>query len=208
MAEATEENIAAAERSETERSEPGLTGMLLKDAAVVFAALSLWAAADTWYVTTGLWLAQVVAVGDAILVGLVLASLFHEWGHYTGTIVAGGKATRVQPPSLTFFRFRFDFENNDRRQFYWMTAGGHVLHWSILLILLIALPLDTLGRIALVSSVFGFVVFATFIEYNVIRDVLDGADPETRLKELTKTDFRNAGMAGAMGGLFAIALLS
>ena len=208
MAEATEEHSPEPENIKTERPQPGLTGMLLKDVAVIFAALSLWAAADTWYVTSGLWLAQVVALGDAILVGLILASLFHEWGHYTGTVLSGGAATRVQPRRLSFFRFRFDFESNDRRQFYWMTGGGHVLHWAILIILLIAVPLDTLGRIALVSAVFGFVVFATFIEYNVIRDVLDGADPETRLNELTKADFRNAGMAGAMGGLFAIALLS
>ena len=131
-------------------TEPKLTGMILKDLALVFAALSLWAAADTWYAVTGLWLAQVIAVGDAILVGLLLASLFHEWGHYSGAIAANAKACRVEPQLGSFFRFDFDYQENDHRQFHWMTYGGHIFHWGILIILLIALPLDSLSRIALV----------------------------------------------------------
>ncbi len=205
MAEATQGTGAQAE---DRTDEPGLTGMLLKDAAVILAALSLWAAADTWYAVTGLWIAQVVAVGDAILVGLLLAGLFHEWGHFSGAIASGAVAQRREAGGLSLFRFEFDYEANDHRQFHWMTYGGHILHWSIFLILLIALPLDTLGRIALVSAVFGFIVFATVIEYNIVKDTWAGVDPEERLKQLTTRDFQQAGMIGTLGGLFAIALLS
>ena len=189
-------------------TEPKLTGMILKDLALVFAALSLWAAADTWYAVTGLWLAQVIAVGDAILVGLLLASLFHEWGHYSGAIAANAKACRVEPQLGSFFRFDFDYQENDHRQFHWMTYGGHIFHWGILIILLIALPLDSLSRIALVGSVFGFIVFATFIEYNIVKDTWAGADPGERLQQLTAKDFQQAMMAGGLAGLFGIAALA
>ena len=188
--------------------EPKLAGMLLKDAAVAFGALSLWAAADTWHQVTGLWIAQVVAVGDAILVGLVLAFLFHEWGHYAGAMASKAHAPRVQARGLSFFRFKFMFADNDVRQFHWMTYGGHILHWGILLLLLVTIPMDSLGRITLASSVFGFVVFATVVEYNIVKDTWVGADPETRLKQLTSKDIQQASLIGALGGLFAIALLS
>ncbi len=209
MAEATDNLGGAAGSAETEKThEPSLIGMLLKDTAIIFAALSLWAAADTWYQVTGLWLAQVVALGDAILVGLLLAALFHEWGHYAGAVASGAVTKRHYPRSLSFFRFQFDYAENDLRQFHWMTYGGHVLHWSILILLLIMVPLDSLGRIALVSAIFGFIVFATFIEYNVVKDTMNGVDPESRLQALTKRDFQQASIAGTIAGLFVLASLS
>ncbi len=210
MAEALDnENVNAADaESEQATDEPKLPGMLLKDIALFLAALSLWAAADTWHQITGLWVAQAVAVGDAILVGLLAASLFHEWGHYSGAMAANAKATRVDAKGLSLFRFNFDYQANDLRQFHWMTGGGHVFHWGILVLLLIALPLDSLGRITLVSSVFGFIVFATMIEFNVVKDTWSGTDPEARLRALNAKDFRQAAVVGTLGGLFAIAALS
>ena len=209
MAEASDslDNPARAEEKAA-AEQPNLAGMLLKDAAIVFAALSLWAAADTWYQVTDLWLAQIVAIGDAVIVGLLLAALFHEWGHYAGAKASGAATRRVYPRSLSFFRFQFLYEENDTRQFHWMTYGGHILHWSILIALLLMVPLDSLGRIALVSAIFGFIAFATFIEYNIVKDTREGMDPETRLRALTPNDFRQAYVAGAIGGLFALAMLN
>jgi fatty acid desaturase len=100
LGEASTTESASATASTTE---PGLMGMLIKDLAVIFAAVSLWAAADTWYVVTGMWLAQIVAVGDAILVGLLLASLFHEWGHYAGAVYGKSEVCRVTPKGLSLF---------------------------------------------------------------------------------------------------------
>ena len=205
MAESTAENAVGSDLDGP--SEPGLAGMLIRDIAVILAALSVWAAADTWHQATGLWLAEAVAVGDAILVGLLLASLFHEWGHYAGAASSGASTTRVAPVGLSFFRFNFNYADNDLRQFHWMTYGGHVLHWSILILLLIAIPLDSLGRIALVSAVFGFVVFATFIEVNILRQTFAGEDPESVLNALTTEDIKKAGAVGTIGGLLAIAAL-
>ena len=203
-----EAEAAATEQASSKTREPRLWRMLLKDGAVVFGALSLWAAADTWYQVTGLWLAQIVAVGDGILVGVLLAALFHEWGHYAGAKSAGAVAPRVNPSGLTLFRYNFDFSANDSRHFHWMTYGGHVGHWGIFLLLMVMLPLDALGRIALVSGAFGFVAFATFIEYNVVKDTWAGADPLTRLKAITSKDFQQATVIGAIAGLFLLAALS
>ncbi|MDG2276880.1 MAG: hypothetical protein P8L31_02905 [Pseudomonadales bacterium] len=215
MTEATEATEATEDRKEEAAAadqmaaaEPGLTSMLLRDIAVAFAALSLWAAADTWHQVTGLWFAQVLAIGDALLVGLLLAALFHEWGHYFGARAAGATVCRKAPEGLSLLRFDFDYASNDHRQFHWMTYGGHVLHWSILLLLLIALPLDSLSRIALAGSVFGFIVFATVIEYNIVKDTWTGTDPGERLSQITSQDFEQATLIGGVGGLFAIAALA
>ena len=37
-----------------------------------------------------------------------------------------------------------------------------------------AIPFDSLGRIALVSSVFGFIIYATVIETGILRQTLGG----------------------------------
>lgn len=214
MAEATQSDIDSKD-DDIEQSddinvseEPGLAGMILRDGAVVFGALSLWAAADTWHQTTGLFIAEVVAIVDALLVGAILATLFHEWGHYAGAKASGAAVRRVAPKGLSIFRFNFQFEENDHRQFHWMTYGGHIGHWAVVIILALALPLDTLSRISLVGAAFAFVVFATVIEYNIVKDTWNGADPATRLGKLTPSDFQQAGVIGAIAGLFAIAVLA
>ena len=89
-----------------------------------------------------------------------------------------------------------------------MTYGGHVLPWLALVGLAITLPMDNLGRITLISAMFGFIVFSTVIELPIIRDTHDGADPEARLQALNRKTFNNAAVFGALGGLFAVALIS
>jgi amino acid transporter len=89
-----------------------------------------------------------------------------------------------------------------------MSFGGWVMHWALLLLLVIAIPFDSLGRIALVSSVFGFIAYATFIETGILRQTLSGADPEETLNQLTAKTFQQATIAGTVGGLFALAALS
>lgn len=157
---------------------------------------------------TGLWIAQVIAVGDAIVVGLVITSLAHEWGHYAGAKASHATAPRVAAKGLNLFRFNFDYARNDHKQFHWMTYGGHIFHWGILLILLLSIPLDNLGRIALVSAQFGFIVFATMIEYNILKDTWGGRDPAIRITEITPKDFQQSYLAGTLAGVFAIAALA
>jgi len=182
--------------------------MLSRDIGIALIALSVWAAADTWYLFSGLWFAQLLSIGDAIFVGYILGALFHEWGHYAGAKLSGAVAPRVMPRSFSLFRFNFDMSINDQRQFHWMSFGGWALHWTLVVLLVIAIPFDSLGRIALVSSVFGFIVYATVIETGILRQTLDGADPKETLDQLSAKTFQQATAAGMLGGLFALAALS
>ncbi len=193
---------------QTTKSEPSLFSLLARDAAIALAALSLWAAADTWYLVSGLGFALAVSLLDAIFVGYILGALFHEWGHYTGAKFSGASAPRVKPKGTSLFRFNFDMATNTQRQFHWMSFGGWVFHWGLLLILVAVLPLDSIGRIALVSSVFGFILYATFIETGILRQTLGGSDPAETLGQLSVRTFQQAGVVGSVAGLFALATLS
>lgn len=193
---------------QTNPPEPSLFSLLSRDTAIAMAAISVWAAADTWYLVSGIWFAQAVSVLDAIFVGYILGALFHEWGHYTGAKLAGASAPRVKPKGTSLFRFNFDMSTNSQRQFHWMSFGGWVFHWGLLAVLFVAIPFDSIGRIALVSSVFGFIVFATVIETGILRKTLGGSDPAETLGQLSAKNFRQASIAGSVGGLFALAALS
>ena len=190
------------------KPEPSLFSLLERDATIALAALSLWAAADTWYLVSGLGFALAVSVLDAIFVGYILGALFHEWGHYTGAKFSGASAPRVKPKGTSLFRFNFDMATNTQRQFHWMSFGGWVFHWGLLLILVAVLPLDSIGRIALVSSIFGFILYATFIETGILRQTLGGSDPAETLGQLSVKTFQQAGVVGSVAGLFALATLS
>ena len=193
---------------QTTKPEPSLSSLLARDTAIALAALSLWAAADTWYLGSGLGFALAVSVLDAIFVGYILGALFHEWGHYTGAKISGASAQRVKAKGTSLFRFNFDMSANTQRQFHWMSFGGWVFHWGLLAILVLALPFDSIGRIALVSSVFGFILYATFIETGILRKTLGGSDPAETLGQLSAKTFQQAGIVGSVAGLFALATLN
>ncbi len=193
---------------QTTKPEPTLFSLLARDTAIALAALSLWAAADTWYLVSGLGFALAISVLDAIFVGYILGALFHEWGHYTGAKLSGASAPRVKPKGTSLFRFNFDMAANTQRQFHWMSFGGWVFHWGLLAILVLAMPFDSIGRIALVSSVFGFILYATFIETGILRQTLGGSDPAETLSQLSAKTFQQAGIVGSVAGLFALATLS
>ena len=193
---------------QTTKPEPTLFSLLARDTAIALAALSLWAAADTWYLVSGLGFALAISVLDAIFVGYILGALFHEWGHYTGAKLSGASAPRVKPKGTSLFRFNFDMAANTQRQFHWMSFGGWVFHWGLLAILVLAMPFDSIGRIALVSSVFGFILYATFIETGILRQTLSGSDPAETLGQLSAKTFQQAGIVGSVAGLFALATLS
>ena len=193
---------------QTTKPEPTLFSLLARDTAIALAALSLWAAADTWYLVSGLGFALAISVLDAIFVGYILGALFHEWGHYTGAKLSGASAPRVKPKGTSLFRFNFDMAANTQRQFHWMSFGGWVFHWGLLAILVLAMPFDSIGGIALVSSVFGFILYATFIETGILRKTLGGSDPAETLGQLSAKTFQQAGIIGSVAGLFALATLN
>ena len=118
---------------------------------------------------------------DALIVGFIVASLFHEWGHY-----AGARILAEIQPDLPASPYRFSdlilTEQNTKSQFLWMSYGGRDWFSGVLAVLFFALPLNNLAEIVLVSSIFGFCVFALLVEYKIIWEVLRGMDPLESLK--------------------------
>ena len=60
---------------------------------------------------------------------------------------------------------------------------------------------DTLGRVFLIASLFGFVVFATVIEIGILKKTFSGLEPKLALGELSKRNFQTASIFGAGSGI-------
>jgi len=171
-----------------------------RDGAIALAALSLWAAADTWAATTGLGFAALLSVLDGLAVGVVLGVLAHEWGHFAGARWSGGIAP-TQPITPFFPIFKLDMDASSAHAFRAMSVGGNLGHWLAVLILATCLPLDTAGRAALLSGAFGFAVFASTTELPIIRRAYAGASPAESFKGLSGELLRRNRWIGAGAGL-------
>ena len=177
-----------------------------RDGLIVLAALSIWAAAETFYSVTGLAFAALLAAADGVAVGIVVAVRAHEWGHFAGARWSGGIAPTKS--FTTFFPiFELDMERSDDRAFRAMGVGGNVGHWLVVLALAIALPLDTSGRLALVCGAFGFAISASTTELPVVRRAYAGASPSESFKGLTGDKLRrNRWIGGVAGALLFLAM--
>lgn len=161
---------------------------------VVFAMLSLWAAADASQAVTGLALSKLLSVGMAIVAAVVFSTAVHEWCHFLGAKFSG--AAYTLPTTLGLFVFNFDFERNSLAQFYTMSRAGQAGSWLAVLLLYLAVPLDTAGRVMLVCAAIGSAVFAGLIEWPVLRRTRLSGNP---LLELARIDravlYRSAAIA-------------
>lgn len=194
------------DRSEVPRDATPLAKLGLRDAAIVLGALSLWAAADAWQATSGLALAWLLSVVDGVLVGALVTRIAHEWGHFAGARWGGGIAPTT--PLTSFFPlFVFDMQRSDPRAFRAMSVAGNAAHWLAVLLLAVAVPLDAAGRVALLSSAFGFAVFGSLTELPVIRRAYSGASPIESFAGFSGAKLRRNRWLGAAAGLALFLLL-
>lgn len=177
-----------------------------RDGAIALAALSLYAAADAWAATTGLRFAQVLSVLDGVVVGIVLATLAHEWGHFAGARWAGGIAPTRSYRSL-FPIFDLDMQRSDPHAFRMMSVGGNVAHWALVGLVALLLPLEPAGRAALLAATFGFAVSASTTEFPVIRRAFTGSSPVESFKGLTKEKLQRDRRIGAAAGVVLFLLM-
>ena len=177
-----------------------------RDGAIAVAALSLFGAADAWYATTGLGLAGLVTVLNGVVVGIVLGTMAHEWGHFAGARLAGGIAPTRAYGSF-FPIFDFDMVKSDPAAFRSMSVAGNVAHWAFVLLVLVALPLDTPGRAALFASAFGVAVAASTTEIPVIRKAFAGASPIESFQGFSGDKLRRDRWIGAAAGTALFLLL-
>ena len=150
--------------------------------AAVLAALTLWGAGNLWAVESELLVAQLVALGNALVAGTVLASLFHEWGHFLGARLSGSRSPVLAKPRRLYFMFNFDMEANTPRQFHWMSVGGLSGSWAAAVLLFLLLPLETLSAALLLSVVVANAVNASVFEVPIILRTQRSQDPQQELQ--------------------------
>lgn len=157
--------------------------------ALVMAALTLWGAADAWAVASGWGLAQAVALANALIAGTVIASTLHEWGHLAGARLSGAVSPLREKPVSYYFIFDFSFEENDRRQFLWMSWGGILVPWLLVFATPLLIPIDDASRALLLAVFAGKAVEVSVFEVPVALRTRSGGDPREELGEQLKRGF-------------------
>lgn len=176
--------------------------------AMVFGALTLWGAAMTWAQVTGSTLAEVVAVANAFVAAYVIASTIHEWGHFTGARLSGAASPVLDAPRRHFFMFDFKMDENDLRQFTWMSWGGILAPWLAVVLALIFVPLSTLSGAVLVSTLVAKAAGAGLFEVPIVTAAGASGDPGGELSKATMSgSLTRAGKNGNLVGLAFFALV-
>lgn len=192
-----EESLDAAAAARMQESDVDRRAKLVGGHLLIGVSLfCLWAAADAWQAVTQLRAAALLSVLAAIPAGFVFGTLVHEWCHFAGARLSGARY-RI-PERFGLFVFDFDFRNNGLSQFFAMSYGGQVGSVLAVLILAVALPLDTAGRAMVIAACIGGGVFGAMIEWPVLARTRRSGDPLAELGKIDKnTLYRSAGGASA-----------
>ncbi|MEM0955182.1 MAG: hypothetical protein AAGI24_13650 [Pseudomonadota bacterium] len=179
--------------------------MLLKHAALQFgialALFTLWAASDAWYTVTGLAIATVLSMLLAILAGVAVATVIHEWCHLLGAKLGG--ANYKIPEKLGLFVYDYDFSSNTLSQFNAMSLAGQFGSWLSVAGLALLIPGDNPGRDMLVCAAVGAAVYAGIIELPPLKRAQISGDPLAELSRIDQSVLTRAGI----GAVAAILLL-
>jgi hypothetical protein len=169
-------------------------------------ALTLWGAADAWAVASGWGLAQAAAIANAIIAATIITSILHEWGHFAGARLSGSVAPVLEKPVRYFFMFDFKFEHNDPRQFLWMSAGGILTPWLLVLATPLLVPIDSASRAMLLAAFVTRAVQVSVFEVPVFLRTQGGGQPRDELGRQIKSGFATSRYTGiAVGALVWLA---
>ncbi len=152
-------------------------------ALAVIASLTLFGAAHTWASSSGWALATGTGIAAAIAAGMVLSSIFHEWGHYSGAALSGSTIKIADTPSDYYFFLGFNPKSNSVTQALWMTWGGLAGSWSLAVLVLLLVPMDSWMSAALLATAVGRAVNASVFEVPIALQTIRGDDFKTALKE-------------------------
>ncbi len=176
--------------------------------AMVMGALTMWGAAQTWAQVTGWAVAEAAAVANAVVAAFVIASTIHEWGHFAGARLSGAVSPVFEAPRRHFFLFDFPMDQNDTRQFVWMSWGGILAPWLAVLFVLAFVPLGILsGKVLLATFVMKAVATAVF-EGPVVMAAARSGDPAGELgKQVRAGGLPRGRRVGTMVGAAFFVLL-
>lgn len=144
-------------------------------------AVAMWGASDTWAMTSDLALATIFSVVASIIFGIAISHIFHEWSHFLGAVLTGANYSVKHKPDFLFFDF--NYLNNSRKQFLWMSSGGLVGNCVLIVLLLVAIPMDSAGRGMLLATAVAMAIYVAVLELPVIRRSSAGEDSLTVLAE-------------------------
>lgn len=176
-------------------------------AVAVVSSLALFGAAHTWAAASGWLLASVVAIAAAYIAGTVVASIAHEWGHYSGAVLSGAKHKVARKPVKYFFMFNFDMQAGSVRQALWMSWGGLTGSWLVVVLLAVLVPADSWASAVLIGTVAGIAVNASVFELPIISRTRKSGEFEKELSaQLESTGVGR--IPGLVVGLLTIAALT
>jgi hypothetical protein len=148
-------------------------------------ALATFAAADSWSTVTGLTFAALLAILAAVVTGITSTTIIHEWFHFLGAWVSGGRYGI--PKNKGLFVYDWHYSENSVKQFYIMSIAGTVGSVAGIALLWSAVPTDTAARAALTAAAIASLAYGACVEWPVLRRTQRSGDP---LAELSKIDSR------------------
>jgi len=174
----------------------------------VMGAITLWGAADAWATVSGLGIAQLVSGLNAIITATIVNGVLHEWGHLAGARLSGAVSPALEKRVKYFFMFDFKFDENDARQFLWMSWGGILMPWALVLCVLLLVPIDSFGRIVLLAAFVTRAIQVALFEVPVALRTAQGGDPRGELgRELKAGGLKTSETRGAWIGVIVGAVL-
>ena len=170
----------------------------------VVAALTLFGAAHTWATSSGWPIAFASGLAAALIAGMVLSSIFHEWGHYTGAALAGSNIRILEEPANNYFFLGFNPRKNSKRQALWLTWGGIGGSWLLVLLIALLIPLNNWMSAVLLATAVGRAVNASVFEVPIAMQTRSGKD----FKEALNARLASPGVVQAPGLAVGLGLLA
>jgi len=195
--ETTEAHEDVADRKMRDRAR--LKQIALRHSAIVLAALTLWGASDSWALSSGWLLAETVSILNAVFAGTIIAYIAHEWGHFTGARFSGAISPVLKEP-MSFFMFNFKDKLNTQGQFLSMSVGGPLANWSLFVLVLVLLPLNTWSQATLLATTFAIATSVSVFEFPVINAVMYGEKPAETISKRQRESGNTPRTAGIIAG--------
>lgn len=173
----------------------------------VVAALTLFGAAHTWATSSGWLIAVVTGIAAAFIAGMVLSSIFHEWGHYSGAALAGSQIKIAEDTSNYTFFLGFNPKNNSTRQALALTWGGIMGSWLIVAAVALLVPMTSWISAVLLATLAGRAVNASYFELPIAWRTHHGYDFKSALKERLESP-GTVNVPGLIAGLALLTVLT
>jgi hypothetical protein len=183
-----------------------ISRLALAHAAIWLVLFCLFAAAESWQQLTGLGIATLLAIASGGAAGFVTTNFIHEWSHFVGAVVAGGRYNI--PDKVGLFVYDWDFEANSTPQFFTMSIAGSIGGILSLLLLWQALDLATAGQVAVIAGAAASFIFGAIIEWPVLWRTRRSGEPLAELSKIDPSVLLRAMLGSGASGLLAYLLLS